>query len=74
MYAGKTDRNLVIHLNEQGSRDDQPMYQHLLKSEHYNNIANLMKLPDTDSTTVGVDKKRVDTKCSFIKFSNFGQL
>ena len=57
MYVGKTDHNLVTSLNEQGSREDQPMYQHLSKCEHYNYVVNLMKLGDTDSTTVAVDKK-----------------
>ena len=56
-YIGKTDRNLVTRLKEQGSCDDQPMYQHLSECEHYNDIINLMKLPDTDSTAVAVDKK-----------------
>ena len=56
-YIGKIDRNLVTHLNNQGSRDDQPMYQRLSKFEHYIDIVSLMKLPDTYSTTVAVDKK-----------------
>ena len=30
-YIAKTDRNIVTHLNELGSRVDQPMYEHLLK-------------------------------------------
>ena len=33
------------------------MYQHLSPCEHYNDIVNLRKLPDTDSTAVIVDKK-----------------
>ena len=34
-YIGKTDCNLVARLNEYAFREDQPMYQHLLKCEHY---------------------------------------
>ena len=56
-YTDKTDHNLVTRLNEQGSPDDQPMYQHLSKSECYNNIVNLMKLPGNDSTTAVIDKR-----------------
>ena len=56
-YIGKTDHNHVTSLNEQGSRDDQPMYQHLSKCEHYNYTINLVNSPDTDSTTVAVDEK-----------------
>ena len=56
-YIGKTDRNFLTRLHEQGSRDDQPLYQHLTKCEDYNGIVNLIKLPDTNSTTVAVDKK-----------------
>ena len=33
------------------------MYQRLSKCEHHNDIVNLMKLPDTDSMIVAVDKK-----------------
>ena len=50
-YIGKTDHNLVICLNNQVSRDGQPMYQHLSRCEHYNHIVILMKLPNTDSAT-----------------------
>ena len=56
-YIDKTDHNLATRLNEQGSPDDQPMYQHLSKCEYYNNIVNLMKLPDNDSTTAVIDKR-----------------
>ena len=56
-YIDKTDHNLVTRLNEQGSPDDQPMYQHLSKCEYYNNIVNLMKLPGNDSTTAVIDKR-----------------
>ena len=56
-YIDKTDHNLATRLNEQGSPDDQPMYQHLSKCECYNNIVNLMKLPDNDSTTAVIDKR-----------------
>ena len=42
-YIDKTGCNLVTHLYKHGSLDDQPMYQHLSKCEHYNDTANLMK-------------------------------
>ena len=76
----KTDRNLVTRRNEQGSRDDQPLYQHLTKCEDCNGIVNLIKLPDTDSPTVAVDKKEYILKTVLIHFrivdscSNWSQL
>ena len=79
-YIGKTDRNLVTCQNEQGSRDDQPFYQHLTKCKDCNGIVNLMKLPDTDSPTVAIDKKEYILKTVLIHFrivdscSNWSQL
>ena len=67
----KTGCNLVTHLNEQGSRDDKPMYQHLSRWEHHNNIVNLMKLVDTDSMTiVVVDKKEYVLNSVLSNFHN----
>ena len=79
-YIGKTDRNLVTCQNEQGSRDDQPFYQHLTKFKDCNGIVNLMKLPDTDSPTVAIDKKEYILNTVLIHFrtvdscSNWSQL
>ena len=56
------------------------MYQHLSKCEHYNDTFNLIKLPDTDSTTVNVDKKVYVLNAVFSNFrivascSNWPQL
>ena len=79
-YIGKSHRNLATRLNEQGSRYDQPLYQHLTKCEDFNGIVNLMKLPDTDSATVAVDKREYIRKAVLIHFcivdscSNWSQL
>ena len=40
-----------------GSRDEQPMHLHLLKFEHFMDIANLIRLLDIDSTRISVVKK-----------------
>ena len=37
-YVGKTDHNLVTRLSEQFPHEDQPMYKHLSKCEHFSNI------------------------------------
>ena len=79
-YIGKTDRNLVTRRNEQEARYDQPLYQHLTKCEDCNGIVNFIKLPDTDSPTVAVDKKEYILKTVLIHFrivdscSNWSQL
>ena len=39
--VGKADHNLVTRLNGHTSREDQPMYQHLSKCEHFSHISNL---------------------------------
>ena len=50
-YVGKIDRNLVTRLNEHASREDQPMYQHLSKCEHFALTIDLFRLPDIDVST-----------------------
>ena len=42
----KTDCNLVTRLDKNASREDQPMYQHLLKCENFAHIIHLHGLPD----------------------------
>ena len=57
-YVGKTDRNLVTRLNEHASREDQPMYQDLSKSEHVAHIIDLLRLPDIDALTAEISNKK----------------
>ena len=53
-YVGKTDHNLVTRLNERASYEDQPMYQHLSKCEHFAYIIDLHKLPHIDTSTTEI--------------------
>ena len=50
-YVGKTDRNLVTRLNQHAFSEDQPMYQHLSKCEHFAYIIDFHRLPDIDAST-----------------------
>ena len=54
-YVTKTDRKLLTKLNEHASRDDQPIYQHLLKFTH---ATNLLRLPDIDASTKEISGKQ----------------
>ena len=49
-YVGETDRNLVTRLNEHASREDQPIYQHLSKCEHFAHTIDLLRLVDIDTS------------------------
>ena len=51
----KTDRNLIIKLDEHGTKVDQPMYQHLSNCSAFNDHIMLFTLPDAaaDTTVVG---------------------
>ena len=44
--------------NEHASREDQPMYQHLSKCEHFAHIIDLHRLPDIDASTAEINNKR----------------
>ena len=57
-YVGKTDRNLVTRLNEHAFHEDQPMYQHLSKCEHFSHIVDLYRLPDIDASTTDINNKQ----------------
>ena len=60
------DHNLVTHLSEHGSPDDQIMCHHLSKCKYFMNIVNLMNLPDIDSMNVTINKKEDFDTCCFI--------
>ena len=56
-YIGKTDRCLGLRMDEQGRRNDQPMYNHLINCSKFKHCCNLFMLPDTNTskTSVNVD-------------------
>ena len=82
-YVGKTDRNLVTRLHKQASCEDQPMYQHLSKCEHFAHIIDLLRLPDIDASTTEINNKQhfvnsvlsnfcvLDTCCNWSQFAIF---
>lgn len=43
---GKTDRCLITRLRENGTRSDQPMFQHLSQCIAFQDQCNLFALPD----------------------------
>ena len=47
-----------MRLNEHASCEDQPMYQHLLKCEHFALVTDLHRLPDIDAPTTEINKKQ----------------
>ena len=67
-YVGKTDRNLITRLNEHTSHEDQPMYQHLSKCEHFAHIIDLHRLPDIDASTAEINNKRHFVDILFLTF------
>ena len=57
-YIGKTDRNFITRLNEHGSKVEQPMYQHLSNCSAFNDILNLLALPDLHNDVTIVNKEQ----------------
>ena len=56
-YVVKTDRNLIIRLDEHGAKVDQPMYQHLSNCSAFNDHIMLFTLPDAATDTTIVSKE-----------------
>ena len=46
-YIGKTDSNIITRLNENGTRNDQSMFQHLKSCESFC-ITIMMSFPDIE--------------------------
>ena len=53
----KTDRNLIIRLDEHGTKVDQPRYQHLSNCSAFNDHIMLFTLPDAAPDTIIVSKE-----------------
>ena len=53
----KTDRNLIIKLDEHGTKVDQPMYQHLSNCSAFNDHIMLFTLPGAAPDTTIVSKE-----------------
>ena len=49
---------MKITLNEHASREDQPMYQRILKCEHFAHTIDLLRLPDIDVSTTETNEKQ----------------
>ena len=66
-YVGKTGPNLVMKLNEHDSREDQPMYQHLPKSEHFPHLIDLIRWPTSETE---INNKKDFLKLVIVVLSN----
>ena len=49
-YIGKTDRNFITRMKEQGSRDNEPMFRHLSNCTKFHELTNMFSLGDDDVT------------------------
>ena len=45
-YIGKTDRNFITRMGEQGGRNDQPMHKHLYTCDKYQDLLCMYMCPD----------------------------
>ena len=81
-YIGKTDRCLVTRLNEHGSRNDQPMFLHLINCHAFRDYVSLFGLPcGNDDSRFIIDVKEhiknavfdnysiIDVNCSWSQLS-----
>ena len=57
-YVEKNDPISVTRLYEHASHEDQPMYQHVKKCEHFAHIVGLLRIPDTDASTTEINNKQ----------------
>ena len=56
-YIGKTDTNLIIRLDEHGTKPDQAIYQHLNSSVKFNDYIIFFDLPDKNRIITIVSKE-----------------
>ena len=67
-YIRKTDRSLVTRWNEHAFLEDQPMYQHLTKCEHFAHVIDSLRLPDIDVSTKDNNSKQHFVKATISNF------
>ena len=69
-YVGKTDRCLATRLREHGSRNDQPMFLHLINCHAFHDIVSLFGLPnDIDDSRMIIDLKEHIKNAVFDNYS-----
>ena len=56
-YIGKIDRHIITRLDEQGTKPDQPMYQHLTNCGQFAEYLKFYALPDIDAINTIVSKE-----------------
>ena len=61
-YIGKTNRCLIIRMNEQGSKFDQPMYKHLSNCEEFKHYVSLFSLGDINrkSSNISLESHKLN--------------
>ena len=57
IYVGKTDRCISIRLHEHGTRNEQPMFQHLIDCHCFHDYVSLFKLPTLSGSNSEIDVK-----------------
>ena len=56
-YIGKTDRNFITRMKEQGSRDYEPMYRHLSTCSHFEDMINFCRIGSPEDNQLQVNHK-----------------
>ena len=81
IYIGKTDRCLIVRLQEHGTRKDQPMFHHLSQCQAFHDYVSIFNLPSSSDTFFELDKREyikntvlshysiVDTNCNWSQLS-----
>ena len=57
IYVGKTDRCISIRLHEHGTRNEEPMFQHLIDCHYFHDYVSLFKLPTFSGSDAEIDVK-----------------
>lgn len=78
-YVGKTESCFATRMDEQGSKLDQPMYQHSNTCEMFNEIASMYALPNMNCETPSIDIQShilnaMLFNCKIIDMNNWSQL
>ena len=56
-YVGKTDRCLITRLLEHGTREDQPMFQHLSRCDSFHDYVSMFNMPSNNMSSIEIDTK-----------------
>ena len=57
-HIEKTDRNIITRMDNNGTKPDQPMHQHLTNCDQFAEYLKFYVLPDIDAVNTIVNKER----------------